>query len=925
VWWTNPLWLLGLMFIVPILWLGGFIFRPQKVTANPALANSAFPEKLPAKGSSILRRLTILRMVAVIAVVLALAGTSILVPTHNRQLVIIMDISASISQTQIEKSRTTALRIIQKLTPADRVAIVTFATQPNVLIPLTAASDAALVLESATLSVDHPEQSNLQAALRIGAELLNKSRGNRAILLFSDGRSTNGGFFSDALAQVGIRSIPVYTVPVGQPWSGLVARGLELPEIIHPHENIQLLWKVETNRRQDILVSLKCDDQTVKQGKMIIQPGQTSIPLTLTAPAAGIHRVEVEAATVSGEYVAQSRWEGLFQVNGPSQVLIISGNLSNSALSSALRTQGMQVTEQSINNLPDSMEWLSSYSAVILDNVPALYLSENQQKLLQKYVTNGGGLLVIGGDSSLGRGDYYATGLEEMLPVQTDTRQRLMFSRANILFVIDHSGSMSEMVGKTSKQLAAMQGVATAVKELNPQDEVGILSFDTEPSWVIHFTPVSRKTEIMKALSEIGEGGGTNMEAAIKEVVRSFSNTGPVRRHVVILTDGQTGSENIKKLVVKLKELGVSVTTIGVGEEINESLLRDVARWGDGQFYRADLDKIPQVIQKETIRITRDLIQEGFFQPVLKTKAAFLGGLEKGLLPVKGYLITKPKNLATVYLQVGKQDPLIAVWRYGNGRVAVFTSDSGERWLTLWSGSRSYNLLWSQMVRFIERSKSNQGLRVSTRVESATAQIIVEATGTDHRFKTGMQLTGYPANHPDESFDFKEIAPGRYQAYISLSQPGIEQFEIREGRGMEWALGWVWNPPRSESLELGPDLARLGQLSNSTGGKMLSLNRLTLPSRRLVWEPVHLKNWFIVLALLLLLAELAYRSLALGQISMVRAVFESWWAAQMRIIEMVRGTQKVENNIEEQYTTMAAYRYMAESARKHKREVSKDA
>jgi hypothetical protein len=75
----------------------------------------------------------------------------------------------------------------------------------------------------------------------------------------------------------------------------------------------------------------------------------------------------------------------------------------------------------------------------------------------------------------------------------------------------------------------------------------------------------------------------------------------------------------------------------------------------------------------------------------------------------------------------------------------------------------------------------------------------------------------------------------------------------------------------------------------------------------------------------MLLVELAYRSTALGQISMARAVFESWWAAQMRIIEIVRGVKTTGGNVLEQHHTMAAYRYLAERARKDKQEDSKDA
>lgn len=929
--WSNPIWLLGLVLIVPLFWSSEFRKRVQRLTQPQQLSTLAPKEQVELKknlftGNEILKRLTVLRAITVTLVILSLAGTTVLVPTHHRQLVIILDTSASISQAQIEKSRLMALKMIHTLTPLDKVAVLVFAKEPSLVIPLMAANQAEAILENVSLNLEHPEKSNLQAALQLGFAILDKCRGNRAMVLFSDGRSNSGGSFTTAMLEGQMRNIQIFTVPVGQSRNGLIAKGLELPEIIHPGENILATWTVQTKQPQNIRVSLKLDEKILKQENLTISPGETAIPFNILTPMSGIHRVEVEVATDSGEPLPQAGRGGIIQISGPTRVLVLDGNQSpDLALVSALQTQGIRVdkerlNEDSIINVPESPQWLAGYSAVILDNVPALFLSDNQQKMLQNFVTGGGGLLVIGGDSSLGRGDYYATGLEDMLPVQTDTRQRIMFSKAQILFVIDNSGSMGEQVGKTSKLAAAVQGVTAAIGELNPQDEVGVLSFDTVPNWVVHFTAVSRKKEIMQALRNIETGGGTNIAAAVEEVSQNFS-PGPYRRHVVVLTDGLSETTSIRKLILKLKEQGVTITTIGIGNEINQQLLRDMARWGEGQFYRANLDQIPLVIQKETIRITRDLIQEGHFEPNIKMQASFLDGL--GHLPeVNGYLITKPKSLANVYLQVGKQDPLIAAWRYGNGRVAVFTSDSGQRWLTPWITSGSYNRLWSQLVRFVERPNLDRGLRVSAQAEANMARIIVEAT-TDsetHRLKTGMQLIGYSSNNSEQSFRFQEIAPGRYQANVPLSLTGIEQFEIRDLQGTGRALAWVWAPPSSESMELGPDLGELGRLSVSTGGKVLGKNQMKLPPRHLAWEPLTLRNWLTCLALLLLLVELAYRSTALGQLSMARAVLESWWTAQMRVIEMVFGTHAPQDTFKERTQTEEAYRYLAENARKRKEE-----
>jgi Ca-activated chloride channel family protein len=912
MWWSNPWWLLALVLIIPLLAFSGFSLSYRK-QAGPSVVREKISVPNP-----LVKRLTILRAAAIIAVILALAGTYILIPSRSRQLVVLFDTSASIGGIQVEHCRNAALKVINDLNPDDQVALVAFAGQPQVITPWVNPREARIILESALLKSTRPEQTDLQAALRAGYQLLKGKRGNRSILLFSDGHPTTGGAVTKILTEIRNSGIAIDTIPVEIISRGPVARELQLPEIVHPGERVQAQWKVVANQPQKVMAVVKLDGKIIYRAPFSMVKGENTIPLALVSETSGLHRVEVAAEALDGKLIPQSFSGGLLQVSGPARVLVVHGN-SVPALSQALSIQGMQVTELKFSQLPDTAEGLDSYGAIVLDNVPALYITENQQNLLQSYVAGGGGLLVIGGDASLGRGDYYATRLEDILPVQTDTRQRLLFPRADILFVIDNSGSMSEMVGKTSKQLAAMQAVAAALKELSPQDEIGILAFDVEPTWVIHFTPVSRRGEIMQAFSGMGEGGGTKMAAAIEEIIHEFSNPGPIRRHVIIITDGLTDPGNFRELTLKLKSLRATITTIGIGHQINEPLLRNMARWGEGQFYRAELDQIPRVIQKETVRITRDLIQEGLFEPMVRTYTPNLSGLEYSLPPVKGYLLTKPKNLATVYLEVGKGDPLLAGWRYGNGQVAVFTSDSGRRWLASWSGTPVYNRLWSQLIRSIERANKNEGLRVSVRAEAAAAQIVVEAVDPDHRLRTGLSLTGLTGSGPDQiTFQLKETAMGRYEASVPITGSGIQQFNIYDRQENGWAIGWVWNPPGAEFAAPGPDLTFLGQLSDATGGQLLKISEVAPPKLNWAWMPLNLREWLAVMALLLFLVELGYRSTFLGQFAMARALLASWWAVQVRLAEMFRGPVEPEAAGDKQRNAIAAHHYLAERNRERR-------
>ncbi len=70
---------------------------------------------------------------------------------------------------------------------------------------------------------------------------------------------------------------------------------------------------------------------------------------------------------------------------------------------------------------PGSAEELYRYHAVILDDIESAFFSQDQLSLLQKFVgQRGGGLLMLGGDSSFSEGSWQRTPVGEMLPVYLD-------------------------------------------------------------------------------------------------------------------------------------------------------------------------------------------------------------------------------------------------------------------------------------------------------------------------------------------------------------------------------------------------------------------------------------------------------------------------------------------------------------------------
>lgn len=919
--WEEPLWLMAFLLIIPLLSLGKESRRKLEVRQRSGLpvverrqAGAGARGKSPA---STLHRLTRFRITAITLTILALAGTALPLPTTRRHLAVLIDVSDSITSAEREKSRAAVLKVLEKMKPADRVDLVIFSTFPQVLARGLAPQEASAVMTTTGLHAENSQHTNLEAALLTTDQLFKDVRGNKGILLLSDGRPNAGETSIEAWMKSSsmrtCRKIPIYAFPVGKTGNSLVSLGLDLPDLARPGENTLLGWEVFSAYKQKLLVTVRLNGKELSSQEFTLLPGRRRIPLTVQAPDFGAHVVELAISDERGVPVPHATCGGVLRVGGRARVLVVSEERDASPLVRALTVQGMEVQEIGVAGLPESLSGFASYSAVILDNVPALYLTERQEDALQSFVSGGGGLLVVGGDSSLGRGEYYASGLEELLPVQTDTRQRLLFTRAKILYLIDQSGSMAELVGPISKEKAALQGIAESLKELNPIDEVGILSFSDRAEWVLPFTSASNLDQIRRALSHTGQGGGTDLASGLAEAVQGLSGSGPLRRHVVILTDGFTSEERLESLCRRLHGMGATITTIGVGREVNEKILRSVAQWGEGQFYRAEDERIPQIIIKETIRVTRDLIQEGYFQPEVRTDSHFLRGLGT-FLPVQGYLITRPKKMSHIYLEVGSEekDPLLAGWRYGNGQVMVFTADSGRRWLARWSGSPLFNQFWGQVTRSIMKARIDTGLHLTTRVEGGAVRVLVDATGPDRHLRTGLQLVGRMGADTTEMFRLKETFPGRYEATLPTSGRGIQEFEVYELAGKSWTVGAVWLPPSDEYQSYGPDLGVLGYLTAVTGGRILTQEELEIPAS-LSWEPYPLRQWLLIAALFLFVLELAYRSTSLGQVHLAKTAFAGWWKRQQQVLDSLRAyDQRAELTETSGEKTQTAYKYLAQ-------------
>ena len=227
----------------------------------------------------------------------------------------------------------------------------------------------------------------------------------------------------------------------------------------------------------------------------------------------------------------------------------------------------------------------------------------------------------------------------------------------------------------------------------------------------------------------------------------------------------------------------ITVTTVGLGEGVNQELLRSIADTGAGASTTCP---IPTAAENLHAR-DRDDLATSRHRRVVPGRASRLGRFLEGhrhrLAPLlHGYVATQLKPPpAQLILQSDRGDPILARWRTGLGWSLAWTSDVKNHWSVEWLRWPGYGKFWSQLVREHMRVKRRHELEMKTEVIGSRVRATVDAFTADERFDNGLdsKLFVSAAGKPSErrEYPLRQIAPGRYQADFDLN--GFGSFLLR--------------------------------------------------------------------------------------------------------------------------------------------------
>lgn len=752
--------------------------QPWWLLAIPVAAGVAWYARTRTRTNFNVRQLRL--QVVVRAVVLALLALALAQPviyrgTDRLSIVYLVDASHSVSASALASAAERISALNADLRP-DHHTILAFA---GAVVPIADAGALAAIEDDAAI-VGRLERGETALGPALDAARRALLPGHAArIVLFSDGHATDDTA-ERALARLADERIAVSAYPLsvrqlGDSWVDEV----RLVGTAVAGEQADFVVTMGAQREARGRLELVIDGDVRATEHISLGAGMTDVKMTAVFPSGSSG-----SARLAHVATAEARWRPVsaafddndvrrvaVEVRPATRVLYVEGRPASARyLRTALTRDGMDVTLVQASELPANRDRYRDYDAVIVSDVDRKLIADAQMRALEQWVReDGGGFLMIGGESVYGKDGYNDTVVEDILPVTFEIKDKP--EDVAVIIVFDKSWSMAGPKIELSKEAAL-----AAVDVLADNHEIGFVTFNHLFDWTVKLMEVGPNRErIASALRGIEPSGHTIIYPAIEQAYLALQQSDARVKHVILMSDGRSYADQYEALVRKMVDEKMTVSTIAVGTEADRELLRNIAVWGKGRNYEVDDPReVPQVFVKETEASARPALSEEAFRPTVVDASLFEGVDLRNAPELNGYTGTKLKDTATELMATDREEPLLAIWPYGLGRTAVFASDAKDRWAARWISWRGYGPFWTRVVRAVRR-QDTPPLQLSLEASREPRGVVRGVVRLDARNSSGgyenllrpafVVRNGAGAEY---TLDARQTAPGTYVADIVL-------------------------------------------------------------------------------------------------------------------------------------------------------------
>ena len=845
-----------------------------------------------------------LRGAALLCAILALAN---LHRTHQEQrlaVVFLIDTSESIQPTQYEEVSKQINAAVAKLKPTDKFGIISFARGAGVLLEIRQKQDqpteiAPIVsLETLAEQTIRRDGTDVLTALKRTIALLPDNY-HRRIVLFSDGIHNAGGTsLKDFLPLLSASTVEILTTPLGTVNDAVRVVQLQVPSQVRKGQSFEMGAVIETDGSIPTLTAtLYHNDRSIDEFEWTLPSGIH--PLSLTPKQfleEGTHRYTLKL-NVTDEIPENNQGHGVVTIQDKPHALYVEGDLAHTAtspgpvgavsnrtghraeLETVLEDNGFVVEAISPTEMPTELVELQRSHVLILSNVAVETLSSEQLQSIENYVRDlGHGFVVIGGEHAFGPGGYTDTALERALPVEMTPRERK--DTVAIVFVLDTSGSMANYVETRQKIGLAIEGVRAGIRNLDEEDEAGILGFNIDVHTISDLT--SDHDALRQTVSRLRPTGGTTkMKDATKRAYEMLKANDAKRKHIVLLSDGKSDGDTsaFLDLAEQIAEAHIGITTIAIGDA-NKELLTQFAENGGGHaVFVENIQQLPAILT-EAVRETQRYIVQEPFQPVIATTTeSIVAGI--GMLPpLHGYVATTEKETAQVFIHSHKDEPILTGWNFGLGKAIAWTSDVKPAWAKEWIPWHNFRKFWGQVINWTLPTMdagSDFDLRVS--MHHGVAEVNIDTRIPSEVFYK-VHVVG--PDRASEIVEIQQVTPTRYTGTFQMQDSGSYIVTAEREGDTRRSVETLSLPYPAEYAEFRVNTASLKMLAaGTTGIHEPTPTQIAAPAGVAIERQTSLAQVLLVVAAILFVLEMILRRFSITH-RLVGAISESRLFARFR-------------------------------------------
>ncbi len=812
-----------------------------------------------------------IRVVVLMAIVLAIAGLQALRPLEGMNVFFVLDRSDSIPSQQQEFARDYVNKAAKHKKNMDKGGVIVFGSEASI-----ESSPNSVVDLPKVQAVVGTERTDLAAAIRLGTAAFPET-GQKRLVLLSDGNENIGDAMSAVLSAKQQLGVTVDVLPMGVSRANDVSvQRVQLPPKVKKGQAFEVKIFVQADQAQNATVRLYRKEQFLGEKKVELSAGKNLFTFGQALSEPDFYSYDVAVDAPGDPLPQNNRATGFTTVRGEPRILVVSAEPEqDKQLAAALESSRLEIKLVGISGFPGTLAEIQSYDAIFISNVAAGDLGTDRQKLLESAVRDFGvGLVCVGGDQTYAAGAYRGTPLESTLPVNMELDSKKVLPSGAVVLI------MHGMEFANGNQVAreCAQGVLRA---LTPKDEMGVVLWDGTEHWLFPLQKVGSKTALQQQIAGMNQGDLGSFQHVLEMAHEALQKSTSNLKHIIVFSDGDPGAPT-PALMQAIVGDRITVSTVLISGHAGQDTMVWMADNGKGRFYNVTSpNDLPQIFIKETAVILKSAIYEEPFKPQLRSSSEVVRGIGAGEYPsLLGYVATTPKPRAETPLWTDKGDPLLAHWQYGLGRAVAFTSDAKARWARIWLNWEKYRQFWSQIGQWSLRRLENADFSAEVTVDKGEGLINVEALDEQGNYRNFLNLQSIVVSPKGErqTVRLEQTGPGHYEAHFPTKEVGsylLNLMDVKEGlvRGSQVVGASVNYSPEFSARE--PNLNLLRRIAESGGGLILEPPYPTvnpfLHDRQKTYQPQDLWEWLLRFAIVLFTMDVGVRRIQIDREEWQRA------------------------------------------------------